>query len=592
MSAHDHTHDHDDDEHLHGEDEDFREPTPEETFGEPVPAALVPLRAGPVSLWFDREWGFLRRFLVNGREALRAIYPAVRAADWQTVPPKFEDVQIDAKADSFRITFEAVHVHEASGLDFRWKGTLTGESDGSVTYDFAGTARTAFRTNRTGLCVLHPGPDCAGRALTVEHVDGRLTKGHFPELISPHQPFFDIRAVTHQVTDGLLAKVTCEGDTFEMEDQRNWTDASFKTYGGPLSRPIPLSFPENHAVHQTVRFELIGQPAPETHGPDVVTLTLPDHGTVPVPSIGTRWAPDADPLDDETLAALKDMGLGHFLIDVDLTSDTWRGDLARGLLDAQAVGVKVLLRVILTPNHQPSLHELAGDLASSFDSVLGLTVSSRTEACPGAVTLGLVRSVFGVVAPELPIAAAPVDNFADMNRHRPPDDFWCAPPMCPQVHNFDNTSLLENLQGQLPLLKTVRSFNPHPMFVGPVALLRRRKADRRQNTLFAGAWTAGSLATVLPTGFAAAVTYHEHGGGMGFPGTPAEDVIAGLAGLAHVAPVGSSAPDRVAAVAGFAADGERRVLIANLTGHTVTISVPETEDEVEFGPHATAWLSF
>ena len=32
-----------------------------------------------------------------------------------------------------------------------------------------------------------------------------------------------------------------EGDTFEMEDQRNWTDASYKTYVRPLALPWPYT---------------------------------------------------------------------------------------------------------------------------------------------------------------------------------------------------------------------------------------------------------------------------------------------------------------------------------------------------------------
>ena len=31
-----------------------------------------------------------------------------------------------------------------------------------------------------------------------------------------------------------------EGDSFEMEDQRNWTDASFKVYGTPLKNLSPV----------------------------------------------------------------------------------------------------------------------------------------------------------------------------------------------------------------------------------------------------------------------------------------------------------------------------------------------------------------
>ena len=32
-----------------------------------------------------------------------------------------------------------------------------------------------------------------------------------------------------------------EGDTWEMEDHRNWTDASFKTYVRPLALPWPYT---------------------------------------------------------------------------------------------------------------------------------------------------------------------------------------------------------------------------------------------------------------------------------------------------------------------------------------------------------------
>ena len=44
-----------------------------------------------------------------------------------------------------------------------------------------------------------------------------------------------------------------EGDTFEMEDHRNWTDASFKTYVRPLALPWPYTPPAGQAVSQSVK---------------------------------------------------------------------------------------------------------------------------------------------------------------------------------------------------------------------------------------------------------------------------------------------------------------------------------------------------
>lgn len=48
----------------------------------------------------------------------------------------------------------------------------------------------------------------------------------------------DIAGLAHQVR-GVTVGIDFSGETFEMEDQRNWTDASFKTYCRPLARPAP-----------------------------------------------------------------------------------------------------------------------------------------------------------------------------------------------------------------------------------------------------------------------------------------------------------------------------------------------------------------
>ncbi len=37
-----------------------------------------------------------------------------------------------------------------------------------------------------------------------------------------------------------------------MEDQRNWTDASYKTYSTPLALPFPVEIRAGETVEQTV----------------------------------------------------------------------------------------------------------------------------------------------------------------------------------------------------------------------------------------------------------------------------------------------------------------------------------------------------
>ncbi len=582
-------HDHDEEEFT---DDDFPEPTAEELFGPSPPAPPVPLRAGPVECWFDPEWGFLRRITVGGVEAVRAIYPAVRNAEWKTVRPAIENLRVEAAEDHFRIAFDAVHEDAGLGVDFRWTGTITGQPDGTLTYEFDGAARTAMKTNRTGLCVLHPIPACAGRPVRVGHVDGSSVETVFPELISPHQPIFNVRSLTHSVTGAVQATVTMEGDSFETEDQRNWTDASFKTYGGALAKGLPLDFPAGHRVRQTVRVEWSGPwPAPMETAAEPVIVTLPEHGTMELPSLGTRWAPEVGLSDDTARDRLRALGFGHYLLDTDVTDAGWPDPLRRGLEEAAALGLRVILRLIFTPNHQPAVRELASLFAGAADRLLAVLVLNKGEPTAGSVTLDLVRRAFAGVAPEVILAAAPADNFADLNRFRPPAEAWCAPPVSPQVHAFDIESILENAQAQPAMLATIRSFNPHPILLGPVALTRRRLVDPRHGSLFTAAWTAASLAAVLPTGELRAATYHEHAGPMGVLDTPTEEVFAGLAGATRTAPTSVSAPARVAALTVFTDEGERRVLLANLTREPVEIALDGDEDDVmEFGPFAVAWL--
>ena len=79
----------------------------------------------------------------------------------------------------------------------------------------------------------------------------------FPELIDPVQPFMDLRALTHAFAPGLAVTCRMEGDTFEMEDQRNWTDASYKTYVRPLALPWPYTLAAGERLRQRVALSVV-----------------------------------------------------------------------------------------------------------------------------------------------------------------------------------------------------------------------------------------------------------------------------------------------------------------------------------------------
>ena len=117
-----------------------------------------------------------------------------------------------------------------------------------------GRALTGFARNRIGLVVLHPTDD-AGRAVRVRHTDGGVTAGSWPTDVSPHQPFRDVAGFEWS-RDGLTATLSLGGDVFETEDQRNWSDGSYKTFCTPLRLPFPVEIKAGTTVSQRIELKL------------------------------------------------------------------------------------------------------------------------------------------------------------------------------------------------------------------------------------------------------------------------------------------------------------------------------------------------
>ncbi|MBU6313301.1 MAG: hypothetical protein KGN38_12290, partial [Actinomycetales bacterium] len=176
------------------------------------------LAAGPLRL--DYDCGDLRAIRLGDLEIVRRIYVVFQDRNWTARPWIIEDEVIDAGAAHFRISLRARGTFDAS--DFTWSAEITGDVDGTLRYAMRGSTDRAFLRNRLGLCVLHPMDGFAGRECTITAPDGTVTASAFPDDISPHQPFRDIRAMEYLGTPGTRVRVAFDGDVFETEDHRNW----------------------------------------------------------------------------------------------------------------------------------------------------------------------------------------------------------------------------------------------------------------------------------------------------------------------------------------------------------------------------------
>ena len=542
------------------------------------------LRAGPLRAVFEPTTGFLRYLTVGDTEVLRGIYAAVRDENWDTVPGEIEVVRLEQPENSFDLQFTSVHKQDE--VHFVWQGRITGEASGKVVFSFDGEALTGFQRNRIGFCVLHP-VTCAGVACTLEHVDGSVEEDYFPKLISPHQPFENLRAIMHGPVPGLSATVRMTGDTFETEDQRNWTDASFKTYCTPLSEPLPATVPAGTRIRQAVTLEFTGDFPAAKNEAQALSIQLTED-TFESPELGLGSSQML--LNEQALERLKRLKLDHLRLELDLAAD-YEARLEQAFKEAEAVDTGLELALHLSDEAEAELEGLLKALKRIEPPVDRFLVFGKQGKTTSAHLLTLARRVLSAYDSSIPIGGGTDAFFTELNRARPPTDALeiVVYSLNPQVHAFDDASLTETLPVQAETVRSAAAFSGgKPVGVSPVTLAMRwnpnatgearpNPGDPRQKNLYGAAWTLGSLKYLMTSG-AVSLTYFETFGPTGIMDEhgvyPLYHVFADVAEFKDgvVRESVSSHPLQVESLVLQRGD-QLRLLLANMTNEPQTVTL-------------------
>jgi hypothetical protein len=200
----------------------------------------------------------VRRVHHGDRELLRGLYAAVRDPGWDTVPLRLGALAERLDDDGFAFSWDGEADNGTIGMDVR----LAIEAASSrLSLRFEAEARRGFDYARVGLNVLLP-PHVAGCAYTT----GEGHAGVFPTLIAPQH--FDADLGVYEALFPSFQQLTIDlpcrqvtlvftGDEFEVEDQRNWTDASFKVYSTPLRYGYPHQAEAGQRFDQEVVLEIV-----------------------------------------------------------------------------------------------------------------------------------------------------------------------------------------------------------------------------------------------------------------------------------------------------------------------------------------------
>jgi hypothetical protein len=598
--------------------------------------APVPLRAGPLALLFDD--GDLRYIKHGEREVIRRIYAAVRDRNWGTVPFEMTDLRSEIGEDRFRMTY--TRTHQKNEIHFVWRAEIAGEPDGSLHFTFDGEAKSTFLRNRIGFCVLHPIPECAGAKCRATYSDGRQQELTFPDLLSAEQPvagFQDMIGLAHEIQPDLWAELELSGDLFGMEDQRNWIDASFKTFCTPLRIPFPQEIKNGTRVRQEVRLKIvdwrlkIGDYGNRGISPIFNLQLLPSISIQlttkrrPLPSIGLCMASHGQPLTPNGIEQLSLLRLAHLRHDVKLADPNWAGAFHLACEQAETLKIPLELAIHLPPaNGVPDLEKLSKLLRESKPAMARVLLFREGERTLSLASFNFVRR--HLYFPGIPVGAGTNADFYELNRFRPPHaeaDFvhWS---MNPQVHAFDLVSLAETPATIPAQLKSAAAFFPgKPLVVSPITLKPRFNAvatgpetppqpgelppqvDARQLSPFGACWTLAVI-KYLAQGGVESMTLFETTGWRGvmeqtsgsqlpakFPSAPNQVfplfyAIAGINAFSggEVILSDSSDPLRVQSVA-LKKNNSVCLWLANMTAETQKVIINECE--VGWRHHRLPW---
>ena len=587
-----------------------------------APAARV-LGAGALTASLDA--GKLRWIRYGGTEALRGLAFVVRGSGWETYAPEIANLEIEEGAEGFRVGYDA-RIESPDGV-LAYRADIVADGERSLVFTVEFEPETEFRTSRTGFVALHPVEGVAGEACAITHSDGTVEETAFPGLIMPLQPFFDIAAMRHQVSPGVWLTCRFEGaDPWETEDQRNWTDASYKTYYRPLALPYPYPLAAGERLRQvaTLTFEGSAAPAAVGAGDDAaIEIALGGETGTHMPDIGLGVANLEREHLDHGLDLLKVLGPGHLVCECDPRDDHATDALAAGRALAEALDAEVVLEITV-PCERPVLDELAE--AAEIAAQAGLRPDAivpeqarllkfTLEKIPalGIPDFDEVYDAARAAFPGVRLGGGVFTNFTELNRNvaEPALFDFLTHATCAVVHEPDDRSVMETLQTLPDIVASAKAWaGGKPYRIAPSAIGMRfnpygpdvhrnadngrysfNRQDPRHRALLGAAFTLGYAARVAPLGIEALALGQPSGAlGMVYRRTaqpqPWFDDLAGPAVMPLYHVVAALAAAKGAAVRAVTSGDATRVLglayelgggtllwLANLTPETQAVSL-------------------
>ncbi len=475
------------------------------------------LNAGDLTLEYAE--GKLRYVKFGETELIRGIYFAVRDADWGTLPLRCHEEHLVLREGGFTLTFRSESTEDGQAV-VSWECAIEGEANNRISFAIKGTFLREYASNRAGFCLLHPLKHTVGQAFDVRTPNGQHQSTYFPQMIAPHQPATDIVGLEWTTANGIACSLTFEGEVFEMEDQRNWTDASFKTYCTPLRYGWPKKYRRGDVVEQEIIFEMRFAQQSTSPALLVQSINYDTNFHFPWPGIGSR-IPNGS-LEELHGAEISKLPLDHLRADIVWGGSTWTSTLESVVSYASRCGKPLYLVLHYVQGEIPALVETLHHHCQNI-VLEAISIVQKDRVTMDSALLQKVHRQIRAYFPGVKLGVGSQYLFTQFNRHRPPaqlDADFVFFGNNPQVHAFDNESIVETIEGQGETMKSAKAIAPDlPVHVSPIALNAPFSPDKlpknqtiretldydfapdpRQGGTFVAGWVLGCLAALTAEG--------------------------------------------------------------------------------------------
>lgn len=446
--------------------------------------------------------GDIRKIKIRQQEVIQRIYFAVRDEEWLNIPYVIENFKSKTTNSITEINYQLLFQKESVNFKVNVKITL---SDDLVLVETNGKSASDFMKNRIGLC-MHLPVSLRGKTCKIFHSDATISFSVFPELVSPHQPFKNISGVEYEL-DSLSVNINFKGDVFEMEDQRNWTDASYKIYSTPLDLPFPVEVKKGDTFYQKIAISFSDTPTNDRK--KQINLPAAEY-LIPAPQIGIQLSNDWLSK-GETYIDTNNLSFSYYRVDFHLYDRKWRECVHENICFLQKSNLPIYAALYIGEYFDIEIKNFISYIESHCRglAIHSIVLLSSAAFVVSNEKLKYLSTILRAKIPNTLIGAGTDANFAQLNRNRPGTehiDFLCYS-IQPQEHASDKLSLIENIQGQSDTVKTALSFNNgKKIHIAALSFYRRFNANVHKilrdyveveyeysGSNFEAAWFVGSL---------------------------------------------------------------------------------------------------